>query len=77
MTDLVLCTRCETLEKNGIKRRDLFYSVAPSSFGKCKQCHEEKISKLLKQRPDKTLEILKQLKKQFGGKNGKSSKSLS
>lgn len=67
MSDLVLCQRCETLEKHGIKRRDLFYSAGPSDFGKCKQCHEEKIGKILKEYPVKTLEQIRR-------KYGKSSK---
>ena len=42
MSNLVLCARCEKIEKSGGKRKDVFYKDGEY----CKQCRDERIKKL-------------------------------
>ena len=61
----VLCHRCETLEKHGIKRRDVFYNDGEY----CKQCKQEKMNeKKQKILNENLLKTLDEIKQKIGGK---------
>lgn len=60
--EMVLCQRCETLEKTGIKRRDPFYKYGEY----CKQCRNDKKQNILN---DGLLKTLKEIGDKYGKSN--------
>lgn len=62
---MILCKRCETLEKCGIPRKDVFY--ADGDF--CKQCHRDKKQTILNEDILKTLDFIRE---KYGSRKVKS-----